>query len=119
MIHVHRSFLLRGPHNSLFGANQYHFRFPMILYSKQSLNVLTQTEKPHDISDNHCNNEMRKGFLFTSKDGAFSFADEVPGVFHNAKKAEGFIEITPLEASHRVSVEAYCCEACRLVQFTY
>ena len=65
MIQVHRSFLLRGPHNSLFGANQYHFRFPMILYSKQSLNVLTQTEKPHDISDNHCNNEMRKGFLFT------------------------------------------------------
>ena len=58
----------------------------------------------------NCNNEMRKGFLFTSKDGAFSFADEVPGVFHNAKKAEGFIEITPLEASHRVSVEAYCCE---------
>ena len=67
----------------------------------------------------NCNNVMRKGFLFTSKDGAFSFADEVPGVFHNAKKAEGFIEITPLEASHRVSVEAYCCEACRLVQFTY
>ena len=52
MIQVHWSFLLRGPHNSLFGANQYHFRFPMILYSKQSLNVLTQTEKPHDISDN-------------------------------------------------------------------
>ena len=28
------------------------FKFPMILYSKQSLYVLTQTEKPHDISDN-------------------------------------------------------------------
>ena len=24
-----------------------------------------------------CNQEMRKGYLFSSKDGAFSFADEV------------------------------------------
>ena len=30
-----------------------------------------------------CNKEMRKGYLFSSKDGAFSFADEVPGVFTN------------------------------------
>ena len=33
-----------------------------------------------------CNKEMRKGYLFSSKDGAFSFADEVPG-----KKREAFI----------------------------
>ena len=62
---------------------------------------------------------MKKGFLFTSKDGAFSFANEVPGMLHNAKKAEGFIEITPVKANHRVHIEAYCCEACRLVQFQY
>ena len=67
----------------------------------------------------NCNQEMKKGFLFTSKDGAFSFANSVPGVFHNAKNTEGFIEITPLRASHRVSIEANCCEACRLVQFQY
>ena len=35
---------------------------------------------------------MRKGYLFCSKDGAFSFANEVPGVFQNAKKADGFVE---------------------------
>lgn len=33
-----------------------------------------------------CGKEMRKGYLFSSKDGAFSFANEVPGVFENAKK---------------------------------
>ena len=27
---------------------------------------------------------MRKGYLFASKDGAFSFANEVPGVFEKA-----------------------------------
>ena len=32
-----------------------------------------------------CGKEMRTGYLFTSKDGAFSFANEVPGVFENAK----------------------------------
>jgi len=40
-----------------------------------------------------CNKEMRKGYLFSSKDGAFSFADEVPGVFTNARTAKGFVEI--------------------------
>ena len=66
-----------------------------------------------------CGQEMKKGYLFTTKDGAFSFANEVPSVLKDAKSAEGFIEITPLEMNHRVSVEAYCCENCRLVQFRY
>ena len=35
-----------------------------------------------------CGKEMRKGYLFSSKDGAFSFANQVPGVFENAKNAE-------------------------------
>ena len=30
-----------------------------------------------------CGKEMRKGYLFSSKDGAFSFVNEVPGVFEN------------------------------------
>lgn len=66
-----------------------------------------------------CENEMRTGYLFGSKDGAFSFADEVPGVFENAKKAQGFVEITPLRASHRIKIAANCCEACRMVVFQY
>ena len=41
-----------------------------------------------------CGKEMRKGYFFGSKDGAFSFANEVPGVFENAKNADGFVEIT-------------------------
>lgn len=36
----------------------------------------------------NCGKEMRMGYLFGSKDGSFSFADEVPGVFENAKKAK-------------------------------
>lgn len=66
-----------------------------------------------------CGAEMRKGYLFASKDGAFSFANEVPGMLKNARNAEGFVEITPIKPNHRVSVAAYCCEACRLVQFRY
>jgi len=66
-----------------------------------------------------CNQKMRKGYLFATKDGAFSFADNVPGMLHNAKTAEGFVEITPFEANKRARVEAYCCENCRLVQFEY
>ena len=66
-----------------------------------------------------CGVEMKKGFLFTTKDGAFSFANEVPSLVKSAKHADGFIEITPLKANHRVNIEAYCCEACRLVQFEY
>lgn len=67
----------------------------------------------------HCGKEMKEGYLFTSKDGAFSFADEVPGVFANAKKAPGFVEITPLKASHRVNMKAAMCEACRVGLFRY
>lgn len=67
----------------------------------------------------NCNEEMREGFLFGSKDGAFSFANEVPGIFQNAKHAEGFVEITPLKASHRTSIKAFCCEACRKVVIDY
>lgn len=66
-----------------------------------------------------CNKEMTEGFLFSSKDGAFSFAKEVPGVFRNAKNAEGFVEITPLKAGHRISVKAHCCEECRTLIVEY
>ena len=35
-----------------------------------------------------CGKEMRSGYLFASKDGAFSFANEVPGAFEKADKAD-------------------------------
>lgn len=66
-----------------------------------------------------CGKEMREGFLFTTKDGAFSFADEVPSILKNAKRAEGFVQITPIKSGHRVRVEACCCEDCKLIQFEY
>ena len=48
----------------------------------------------------NCGKEMRKGYLFSSKDGAFSFANVVRGVVENAKDADGFVELTKLEPSH-------------------
>lgn len=66
-----------------------------------------------------CGKEMRKGYLFCSKDGAFSFANEVPGVFENARNADGFVRITELKPSHRTKIEAYICEACRKVMLDY
>ena len=62
---------------------------------------------------------MRKGYLFGSKDGAFSFANEVPGSFENAKNADGFVKLTELKVDGRTSVEARCCEVCRLVVISY
>ena len=53
-----------------------------------------------------CGKEMRNGYLFGSKDGAFSFADEVPGAFENAKNADGFVKLTELKVDGRTSVEA-------------
>ena len=41
-----------------------------------------------------CGKEMRNGYLFCSKDGALSFANEVPSPFENAKNAEGFVKLT-------------------------
>lgn len=67
----------------------------------------------------NCGKEMRDGYLFCSKDGAFSFANEVPGVFENAKNADGFVKITELKPSHRTKIKASICEECRKVVFDY
>ncbi len=66
-----------------------------------------------------CGKEMNQGYLFGSKDGAFSFAKKVPGAFENARNAEGFVEITALKAGRRTRVEASCCEECRMVVLEY
>ena len=66
-----------------------------------------------------CGKEMRKGYLFSSKDGAFSFANEVPGALENAKHAEGFVKLTGLKVGGRASIPACCCDACRVVTLQY
>lgn len=66
-----------------------------------------------------CGKEMEEGYLFSSKDGAFSFGKEVPGVFQNAQRAEGFVQITELKASHRTKIAASICQPCRRVTFAY
>lgn len=66
-----------------------------------------------------CGKEMKKGYLFASKDGAFSFAEKVPGAFENARNAEGVVQITELKAGHRTSAAANCCEDCRMVVLNY
>lgn len=53
-----------------------------------------------------CEKEMRNGHLFSSKDGAFSFANEVPGALENAKNANGFVKLTGLKVGGRTSAEA-------------
>ena len=45
-----------------------------------------------------CGKEMRNGYLFSSKDGAFSFANEVPSALENAKNTEGFVK--PVSYTH-------------------
>lgn len=67
----------------------------------------------------NCGKEMRNGYLFCSKDGAFSFANEVPGVFTNAKNADGFVKITELKPSHRTKIKAAICEDYRKVVLDY
>lgn len=67
----------------------------------------------------NCGKEMRDGYLFASKDGAFSFANEVPGVFKNASKIEGFVKITDIKPSHRTNIKASICEDCRTLIIKY
>ena len=62
---------------------------------------------------------MRAGYLFSSKDGAFSFANEVPGALESAKGADGFVKVTGLKVGGRTCVAARCCDGCRMVLLQY
>ena len=66
-----------------------------------------------------CGKEMRKGYLFSSKDGAFSFANEVPRALKNAKNVKGFVPLTALKVGGRTSMEACLCEAGRMIILQY
>ncbi len=60
-----------------------------------------------------CGTELENGYLFSTKDGAFSFADEVPSALENARKAPGFTEVTSLRIGGRASVPAQMCRKCK------
>ena len=66
-----------------------------------------------------CGEEMKNGCLFSSKDGAFSFANVVPGALKNARNADGFVKITGLKAFGRTSVEACRCDVCGMILISY
>ena len=66
-----------------------------------------------------CEKDMRRSYLFSSKDGAFSFADKVPGVLENAKNTEGFVKLTGSQVGSRTSVETCLCGACRMLIVPY
>ncbi len=67
----------------------------------------------------NCGTEMRKGYLFGSKDGAFSFANTVPSALEPAKNADGFVKLTGLKIGGRTSLAACCCDDCRLILLQY
>ena len=66
-----------------------------------------------------CGKEMRTGYLFSSKDGAFSFANQVPGALEKAKNTDGLVKLTGLKIGGRTSVKACCCDACRTITISY
>lgn len=67
----------------------------------------------------NCKKEMETGFIFSTKDGAFSFADKVPCALEKAKHAESFVKITAPKVGGRASIPACCCEECRTVIIEY
>ena len=66
-----------------------------------------------------CGKEMKNGYLFGSKDGALSFATEVPSVFENAKNTAGFVKLTVPKVGGRVRMEACCCDVCKMIIIKY
>ena len=66
-----------------------------------------------------CGKEMRNGYLFSSKDGAFSFVNEVPSALENAKNTEGFVKLTGLKVGGRTSVKACRCDVCKMILISY
>lgn len=61
-----------------------------------------------------CGKEMRIGYLFSSKGGAFSFVNEVPRVLEKVKNTDGVVKFTALKVCGRTSMEACCCDVCRI-----
>lgn len=67
----------------------------------------------------NCGGVLEKGYLFSTKDGAFSFADEVPNAFENARHASGFIEVCGAKVGGRAAVAAETCCECKTIIVNY
>lgn len=59
-----------------------------------------------------CLNLLEEGYLFSSKDGALSYALKIPGVFENAKETKGYIQVTTGVLGKRSAIKAYYCKTC-------
>ena len=59
-----------------------------------------------------CHTLLEEGYMFSSKDGALSFALKVPGVFENAKETEGYIKVNSSVLGKRSAIKAYYCRIC-------
>lgn len=66
-----------------------------------------------------CGHELEPGYLFSTKDGALSFADEVPSSFENARHAPGFVELTALKIGGRTALAADICRECQRIVIAY
>ena len=62
---------------------------------------------------------MEEGYLFSTKDGAFSFARETPSPFKNAKDAPGFTAITEPKVGGRAKAPAHLCRTCHKLIVEY
>lgn len=66
-----------------------------------------------------CGHELESGYLFSTKDGALSFADEVPSSFENARRAPGFVELTAPKVGGRTALVAEICRECQRITVPY
>ena len=66
-----------------------------------------------------CVQELEQGYIFSTKDGALSFADEVPSSFENARHAPGFVELTTPKVGGRTALPADICRECRQIVIAY
>ncbi len=66
-----------------------------------------------------CGCELESGYIFSTKDGALSFADEVPSSFENARHAPGFVELTAPKVGGRTALAAGICRECRQIVIAY
>ena len=66
-----------------------------------------------------CGEPLEQGFVFCTKDGALSFADELPSALKNARHAPGFIELSSPQVGGRAAVAATICRACRKITIDY
>ena len=66
-----------------------------------------------------CGRELESGYIFSTKDGALSFADVVPSSFENARHAQGFVELAAPKVGGRTALTADICRECQQIGIAY